>query len=232
MEHTGELTRTKSFETPRVERFMLAVYAWMTVGLAVTAATAFHIAQSESALHMLTKNPLVFLAVFVAEVLLVTVIDRRVRQLSAFSAGAIFVLYALLNGITLSVVVNATTRTSLAQAFVAVSCMFLAMTTVGLCTKKSLDGWSTFLFMGLTGVVVASLLNLLLGSSGMQWVISLASVVVFSGLTAYDTQKLLDAAREGDGGARPVHGALLLYLDFINLVLALLNILGGSEEQA
>jgi FtsH-binding integral membrane protein len=146
-------------------------------------------------------------------------------------AGALFLLYSALTGATISVVLLAYTGSSVASAFAVTAGTFLAMSIYGTVTKRDLTSWSTFLFMGLIGIVIASLVNIFTKSSMVQWVISAAAVVVFTGLTAYDTQRLRRMAAVGAGvAALPVNGALALYLDFINLFLSILNIFGGRRD--
>jgi hypothetical protein len=211
-------------------RFMASVYRWMTVGLAVTALVAQSVAGSEDALRFVLGNRAVFFGLIIAELGLVIAISAAVNRLSAAAAGGLFLLYAALNGATLSVVLLAYTGSSVALAFVTTAATFGAMSVFATVTRRDLSSWGSFLFMGLIGVVIASVVNVFLHSSAMSFVISCAAVVVFTGLAAYDTQKLRALARAGGGAAAlPVNGALALYLDFVNLFLALLRLLGNRR---
>jgi hypothetical protein len=212
-------------------RFMAAVYRWMTLGLLVTSGVAFYVATSESALQAIFGNRMVFWGLVIAQFGLVIALSAAVNKLSAGVAGALFLLYSALTGATLSVVLLAYTGASVASAFAVTAGTFLAMSVYGTVTKRDLTSWSTFLFMGLIGIVIASVVNIFTKSGMVSWVISAAAVVVFTGLTAYDTQRLRRMAAAGVGvAALPVNGALALYLDFINLFLSLLNLFGGRRN--
>ena len=208
-------------------RFMAAVYRWMTFGLALTALVAFSVATSETALRLILGNRLVFFGLILAQLGLVIALSAAATRLSAATAGGLFLLYSALNGVTLSVVLLVYTGASVALAFVSTAGTFAAMSIYATVTRKDLSSWGSFLFMGLIGVIIASLVNMFLHSSMVTFVVSCMSVVVFTGLTAYDTQKLRAFARAGGGsGAMAVNGALALYLDFVNLFLALLRLFG------
>ena len=212
-------------------RFMAAVYRWMTLGLLVTSGVAFYVATSESALQAIFGNRMVFWGLIIAQFGLVIALSAAVNKLSAGVAGALFLLYSALTGATLSAVLIAYTGASVASAFAVTAGTFLAMSVYGTVTKRDLTSWSTFLFMGLIGIVIASVVNIFTRSGMVSWVISAAAVVVFTGLTAYDTQRLRRMAAAGVGiAALPVNGALALYLDFINLFLSLLNLFGGRRN--
>ncbi len=208
-------------------RFMAAVYRWMAGGLVVTALVAFSVASSPEAIQFILGNRIVFYGLVIAELGLVIALSAAVNRLSAASAGALFLLYAALNGATMSVVLLVYTGSSVALAFGTTAGMFGAMSVYATVTKKDLSSWGSFLFMGLIGIVLASVVNIFLGSTLMSFVISCAGVLVFTGLAAYDTQKLRALARAGGGSAAmPVNGALALYLDFVNLFLSLLRLFG------
>jgi len=210
---------------------MTAVYRWMTLGLAVTAVVAYSVASSEAALRLVIGNRLVFFGLIIAEFGLVIGISAAAQRLSAASAGGLFLLYSALNGATLSVVLLMYTGSSVALAFVTTAGTFGAMSVFATVTRRDLSSWGSFLMMGLLGVVIASVVNVFLHSGMMSFVISCAAVVVFTGLAAYDTQKLRALARAGGGAAAmPVNGALALYLDFVNLFLALLRLLGDRRR--
>ena len=208
-------------------RFMAAVYRWMTFGLALTALVAFSVATSETALRLILGNRLVFFGLILAQLGHVIALSAAATRLSAATAGGLFLLYSALNGVTLSVVLLVYTGASVAMAFVSTAGTFAAMSIYATVTRRDLSSWGSFLFMGLIGVIIASLVNMFLHSSMVTFVVSCMSVVVFTGLTAYDTQKLRAFARAGGGsGAMAVNGALALYLDFVNLFLALLRLFG------
>jgi FtsH-binding integral membrane protein len=208
-------------------RFMAAVYRWMTFGLALTALVAFSVATSETALRLILGNRIVFFGLILAQLGLVIALSAAATRLSAATAGGLFLLYSALTGVTLSVVLLAYTGASVALAFVSTAGTFAAMSIYATVTRRDLSSWGSFLFMGLIGVIIASVVNIFLHSSMVTFVVSCMSVVVFTGLTAYDTQKLRAFARAGGGsGAMAVNGALALYLDFVNLFLALLRLFG------
>jgi FtsH-binding integral membrane protein len=212
-------------------RFMAAVYRWMTVGLGLTALVAFSVASSEDAIRFILLNRFVFFGLIIAELGLVVALSAAAARLSAAAAGGLFLLYSALNGATLSIVLLAYTGESVALAFVSTAGTFAAMSLYATVTRKDLSSWGSFLFMGLIGVVIASLVNVFLQSSMVTFIVSCMSVVVFTGLTAYDTQKLRAFARAGGAsGSFAVNGALSLYLDFVNLFLALLRLFGGRRD--
>jgi len=212
--------------------FIGSVYRWMALGLLVTAGVALLVASSQELLEMVVLNRWVFYGLMIAEFGLVIAISAMLPRLSGAAAGGLFLLYSALNGATLSVILLIYTGNSVALAFGITAGTFGAMSVYGTVTKRDLTSWSSFLMMGLFGVVIASLVNLFLRNSAMQFVISCAAVVVFTGLTAYDTQKLRVYARQGGDTAAgaPVGGALMLYLDFINLFLSVLQLLGGRRR--
>jgi FtsH-binding integral membrane protein len=146
-------------------------------------------------------------------------------------ATLLFLGYSLLNGVTLSIVFLVYTAESIGSTFVVTAAMFGAMSVYGYVTKKDLTSWGSFLFMGLIGVVIASVVNIFLRSDSVSWVVSAIGVIVFTGLTAYDTWKLKELAAAGHEGRKPaILGALTLYLDFINLFLMMLRFMGGRRD--
>jgi FtsH-binding integral membrane protein len=216
-----------------IARFFNAVYAWMAVGLAVTASvawiTATHLDVFKPVLH---GGPI--LMIFIAQLVLVMVISAAVQKISAAVATALFVLYAALNGLLFSSIFLVYTRSSIAGTFVACAAMFAVMSLYGLFTKSNLATMGKILFMALIGLVIASIVNIFVASSPLYWIISYAGVIIFAGLTAYDTQRLTQLAIMTQGDAAmaarlSVNGALTLYLDFINLFLFLLRFMGKRE---
>ncbi len=216
--------------------FMRGVYGWMTAGLGVTAALAFLVAGSPALAQLFWGNSILLIGIIIAEVALVFAISGAIHRMSAGTATGLFLLYSALNGITLSVIFAAYAPAAIFKAFVTTAGMFGAMSIYGLTTKKDLTSWGSFLFMGLIGMFIAMLVNIFLQSPMMHFVISIVGVIVFTGLTAYDTQQLRvmgESAPYGDTTAirrGSILGALRLYLDFINLFLMLLRLFGGSRE--
>ncbi|WP_373499469.1 Bax inhibitor-1/YccA family protein [Desulfococcus sp.] len=227
----------KALPQVRVNSFIQSVYNWMAVGLGLTGFTAFFVAGSPAMMQLIFGNRLLFFGLIIAELVLVFTLSARVGKMQASTATGIFVLYAVLNGLTLSVIFLAYTASSIASTFFICAGTFLACSIYGMMTKRDLTSMGGFLMMGLIGIIIASVVNMFMQSSGMAMIISYIGVLVFVGLTAYDTQKLkqmamtqpdgLDAAVVRKGA---IIGALSLYLDFINLFLMLLRIFGGSRD--
>ena len=207
------------------------VYTWMGIGLTITAFMALTTLSSPAILNAVLGNRLVFYGLMIGELALVFILSGAINKLSAAAATLIFTTYSALNGITLSVVAMAYTSSSITSTFVTTAGMFGAMSFYGYLTKRDLTSWGSFLFMGLIGVVIASLVNIFLRSEAIYWVVTYAGVIVFVGLTAYDAQQIKAMALQGFGDEESerkgaVIGALRLYLDFVNLFLMLLNIFG------
>ena len=206
------------------------VYAWMGGGLLVTAFMAMVTLSSPALLNAVFGNRLVFYGLILGELGLVIAISGAINRLSAATASLLFLLYAALNGVTMSVIFAVYTAESVSSTFVITAATFGSMSAFGYLTKRDLTGWGSFLFMGLIGVVIASLVNIFTQSSAVSWIISAVGVIVFTGLTAYDTQKIKAMAANGAEGRKPaILGALTLYLDFINLFLMLLRLLGNRR---
>lgn len=205
--------------------FMARVYRWMVAGLALTGVTAFLVAANETLFRSLLPWMRPLMLVELGVVLAFSFLARRV---SGVVAALMFLAYAFLNGVTFSVLFYAFQLGSLATVFFITAGTFAALSLYGTVTKRDLGAWGTFLFMGLVGILLAGLVNLFVQSSMLGFVVSCASVVVFAGLTAWDTQKLraLHAYAGPGEGSLAISGALTLYLDFINLFLSLLQLLG------
>lgn len=235
MANYGSMPRTQA-RAEVMNAFMRGVYGWMTAGLGVTAVLAFLVATSPTLAQLFWGNSILLIGIIIAEVGLVFAISGAIHRMSAGTATSLFLLYSALNGITLSIIFAAYAPAAIFKAFVTTAGMFGAMTIYGLTTKKDLTSWGSFLFMGLIGVFIAMIVNIFLQSPVMHFVISLVGVIVFTGLTAYDTQQLRvmgESAPYGDATAirrGSILGALRLYLDFINLFLMLLRLFGGSRE--
>jgi len=220
----------------QVNTFIRSVYNWMAIGLALTGFTAFYVSNSETMLKLIFGNQLIFFGLIIGELVLVFSLASRVNKMQASTATSLFVLYAALNGVTLSAIFLIYTRSSIASTFFICAATFVASSIYGMVTKRDLTSMGQFMFMGLIGIVIASVVNLFVRSSGMSLIVSYIGVIVFVGLTAYDTQKLRTMALsqpDGLDGATvrkgAILGALTLYLDFINLFLMLLRILGSRE---
>jgi FtsH-binding integral membrane protein len=206
------------------------VYAWMGAGLAITAFMSLITLSSPVMLNAILGNRLVFYGIMIGELVLVFTLVGAINKMSAATATLVFIVYSALNGITLSGVALAYTASSITSTFVTTAGMFGAMSLFGFMTKRDLTSWGSFLFMGLIGVVIASVVNIFVGSSSVSWVISGIGVLVFTGLTAYDTWKIKAMAAQGTEGRKPaILGALTLYLDFINLFLMLLRFTGNRR---
>jgi FtsH-binding integral membrane protein len=206
------------------------VYAWMGGGLMITALVAMVTVSSPALLNAVFGNRLVFYALILGELGLVVAISGAINRLSATAASLLFITYAALNGVTMSVIFAVYTAESIGSTFVITAATFGTMSVYGYLTKRDLTGWGNFLFMGLIGVVIASLVNIFTQSSAASWVISAVGVIVFTGLTAYDTWKIKAMAAAGAEGRKPaILGALTLYLDFINLFLMLLRLVGNRR---
>jgi uncharacterized protein len=226
-------TATTAAGAERVTAFLRKVYGWMFAGLGITAAVAFGVAGSPRILQALVSNRILFFGLLIAELGLVFYLSARVSRLAPGTAAGLFIAYSALNGATLSLILLAFTGTSIATTFVVTAGMFGALALYGSTTKRSLAGVGQFVFMGLIGLVLASIVGLFWQNSGLQFVISVVGVIVFTGLTAWDAQRLKQMAAvtpEGQVGSYAVVGALALYLDFINLFLFLLRFLGGRRN--
>ena len=227
----------------RVNSFIRSVYNWMAIALTLTGFTAFYVANSPQILGLLfnvvgnrLQPTMLFWGCLIGELVLVFTLSARVQKMKAQTATALFVLYSVLNGVTLSSIFIIYTRSSITSVFFICSATFVATSLFGYFTKKDLTSMGQFMFMGLIGIVIASFANFFFKSTGMQMIISYIGVIVFVGLTAYDTQKLKGMAlsQPADVSAGVIRkgaliGALTLYLDFINLFLMLLHILGNRE---
>ena len=219
-----------------VNTYVRSVYNWMAIGLGLTGIVAFYVINSPSLLQLIFGNRLIFFGLIIGELALVFSISARVHKMQASTATALFVLYAALNGATLSVVFLAYTKSSIASTFFICAGTFVACSIYGWTTKRDLTSFGGFLVMGLIGIIIASLVNLFLRSSAMHMIISYIGVFVFVGLTAYDTQKIKNMALTQPAGLEAgairkgaILGALSLYLDFINLFLMLLRIFGDRR---
>jgi hypothetical protein len=221
-----------SFAIDRVNAYLRGVYGWMAAGLAVTAVTAWIVGSSPALVYAVVTNRLLFWGLVIAQLGIVFGLSARVQHLAPGTAAMLFVLYSMLTGVTLSVILLAFTGESIATTFVVTAGMFGALAFYGSTTRRDLTGFGSFLFMGLVGLVLASIVGLFWQNDALQFVISFIGVIVFTGLTAYDAQRLkaMALASGGQTGAYEIVGALALYLDFINLFLFLLRFMGHRRE--
>jgi len=215
-------------------RVINQVYLWMTLGLALTGATAFFVASTDSIKQVIFGNQIVFWGLVIAELGLVFVISGLISRLSAAAATGLFFLYSALNGLTLASIFLVYNLGSIAGVFLITAGTFGVMSLYGITTKTDLTKIGNLLFMALIGMVIAGLVNIFIGSSVFSLIISVIGVVVFTGLTAYDAQRIKEmstAALDGESeGKIAVLGALSLYLNFINLFLSLLRLFGSRDE--
>ena len=213
---------------------MRKVYVWMTLALVITGFTAYGVANSPGVLQAIYTNPVIFWGLIIAEFALVIGVSAAINRLSLTTATLMFVLYSVINGAMLSSIFLVYTQSSITTVFFITAGTFGAMALVGYTTKTDLTTMGKYLFMALIGLIIATLVNLFLKSSGMTMILSYVGVLIFVGLTAYDSQKikemLLQAPDAGEGAQKlALLGALTLYLDFINLFIYLLRIFGKRE---
>ncbi len=214
--------------------FFRKVYLWMTAGLGTTALAAFFMLSSRSAMQLIFGNRMLFFALIIAELGLVFAMSAAINRISATTATLMFLGYSALNGVTFAAIFLIYTKSSIVSAFLVTAGTFAAMSMYGYATKRDLTGFGSFLFMGLIGLIIASLVNMFLHSEMIYWITSYIGVFIFVGLTAYDTQQLKQIGQAGFADEEQRHkasiiGALRLYLDFINLFLMLLRIMGDRR---
>jgi len=217
-----------------VAAFISKVYAFMAGALVVTALAAYYGSQSAELINFIYGNRTVLFGLFIVEILLVGVLSARINKMSYSTAALIFVGYSLLNGITLSSIFLLYTQSSLTATFAATAGTFGAMSLLGYFTKKDLTKFGGIMYMALIGLIIASVVNWIWPGPTMYMIITYAGVLIFVGLTAYDTQKIKRIGQELDinteqGKKAAILGALSLYLDFINLFLLLLRFLGSRD---
>jgi FtsH-binding integral membrane protein len=221
-------------QTSALTRFMNAVYAWMCVGLALTAAVAYYVSHNAAMMKPIF-NAGGFLILLIAELALVVVITRAVNKINAMTATALFLLYAGLNGLTLSAIFLIYSLPTIGAAFAVTAGMFGTMSVIGFVMKTDLTRFGSYFLMALVGIIIASVVNIFWANSLLYWGITYLGVLLFVGLTVYDTQRLKYMARQLEGNeamsARmSIVGSLILYLDFINLFLLILRILGRRSS--
>lgn len=221
---------SKSISQEALKSFLTRVFGWMGAGLLVTAMTAQWVITNIGMI-----NPMLFFGAVIVELFLVYRISRYVMGMSLNMATGLFIFYSALNGFTLSGLAFIYTTESLASTFLSAAGLFGVMAFYGAVTKKDLTSWGSFLFMGLIGIIISSIVNIFIGSGTLQLAVSAIGVLVFTGLTAYDVQKILKMYEFGDqesdtGGKKAILGALTLYLDFINLFIMLLRLFGNRRN--
>ena len=213
---------------------MRKVYVWMTLALVITGVTAYGVATSPGLMIAIATNKLLFWGLIIAEFGLVLAISAAINKLSLTTATLLFVLYSVINGATLSFIFAIYTMSSIASVFFITAGTFAVMAFIGYTTKKDLTSMGKILLMALIGIIIATVVNIFLKSTGLEMIVSYLGVLIFVGLTAYDSQKikqmLLMAPDAGEGAQKlALLGALSLYLDFVNLFIYLLRIFGRRE---
>lgn len=209
------------------------VYIWMSLALFITGITALIVANNSSLIYSLMSNQLLFWGLIIGEVVMVAVLAARIHKLSLATATVMFIAYSIINGVTMSLLFLLYTSESIASTFFITAGTFGAISAYGYFTKKDLSSLGSILIMALIGILIASLVNIFLGSSTLYWIISYVGVAIFVGLTAYDTQKIKESIMNSDVNETAykiaLMGALELYLDFINLFIYLLRIFGDRD---
>ena len=214
---------------------MRKVYLWMALALTITGVTAYGVATSPNILTLIYQNTAIFWGLMIGELALVMIVSGAINRLSLTMATLLFALYSVLNGLTMSSIFLVYTMASIAKVFFITAATFAAMAFYGYTTKRDLSRMGTLLFMALIGLIIATIVNLFLKSSGLDLILSYAGVLIFVGLTAWDTQKIKQMLANqydmGEGAQKlALLGALSLYLDFINLFLYLLRIFGNRNN--
>ena len=215
----------------RVRAFIQQVYGWMAAALAVTGFVALAVSRSASLQRIIFGSQFVFFGLIIGELLLVMWLATRISTMSASTATTVFIGYSVLNGLTMGAIFLAYAQATVAQAFFVTAGLFMVMTLYGFFTNTDLTRLGHLVGMALIGFIIATLVNLFLRSEGLYWLITYAGVVIFVGLVAYDSQRIKEMALSGVGDGEAgrkyaIMGALRLYLDFVNLFLLLLRILG------
>jgi FtsH-binding integral membrane protein len=221
----------------RVNSFVRSVYNWMAIGLGITGVVAYGVANSPGVTEVIFGSQLVFFGLIIAQLAMVYMISARIQRMQASTATMLFIVYSALNGATLSSIFLVYAQSAITSTFFICAATFAACSVYGWTTRRDLTTMGGFLTMGLIGIVIASVVNMFIQSSAVSTIVSYVGVLVFVGLTAYDTQEIKNMAlsqpADIDAGAvrkGAILGALKLYLDFINLFLMLLRIFGGRRD--
>ncbi|MFH1715265.1 MAG: Bax inhibitor-1/YccA family protein [Elusimicrobiota bacterium] len=225
---------TEDMVAAEQRRFMNKVYGWMSIGLVLTGFIAHFVMSSPVLFRSIAGNPIIFFGLIIGELIIVFKLAGSIMNISAGRATALFLGYSAMNGLTLSVVFAVYTAESIAVTFFVTAGTFAVMSLYGYVTKRDLTGVGQFMIMGLIGIIIASVVNFFLKSSQLYWMITYIGILIFVGLTAYDTQKIKQMNIIGNDGTdedrkEAVLGALRLYLDFINLFLMLLRLFGNRR---
>jgi len=222
----------------RVNSFVRSVYNWMAIGLGITGVVAYGVANSPGVTEVIFGSQLVFFGLIIAQLAMVYMISARIQRMQASTATMLFIVYSALNGATLSSIFLVYAQSAITSTFFICAATFTACSVYGWTTRRDLTTMGGFLTMGLIGIVIASVVNMFIQSSAVSTIVSYIGVLVFVGLTAYDTQDIKNMAlsQPGDIDAGAVRkgailGALKLYLDFINLFLMLLRIFGSGRDE-
>ncbi len=223
--YSGQMTQDTA-----ISAYFANVYKWMTVAMGLTTLVAWFVSQNAALADFLALRPMVIWVLFAVEIGFVWYISARAHKMSYGAAIGTFLFYAALNGVTLSFIFSMYSTASIFQTFLVTTAMYAATSLYGYTTKRDLTGFGSFLFMALVGIIIASVVNLWLASPMIQWVTTFGGIVVFAGLAAYDHQKLKEMALSGGPASLAILGALSLYLDFINLFLFLLRLMGSSRD--
>lgn len=217
-----------------VATLMRSVYYWMAAALAITGLTAWVVANNPAMVAAIFSSELIYWGLFIAELVLVMVLSAAIHKMSFMTATLMFIVYSVLNGVVLSSIFIVFTASSIASTFFICAAMFISLAIYGSVTKKDLSGIGRFLFMALIGLIIASLVNVFMASTGLYWIITFAGVLIFAGLTAWDAQKIqnmLAMCDDVDESTQKIAllGSLSLYLDFINMFLYLLRLFGNRK---
>jgi FtsH-binding integral membrane protein len=236
MSNFGNFSLSSAPSRPRTQAseasaFLWSVYRWMSLGLAVSGLTAFYVASSPEAVSIIYGNKLLFFGLIIAQLGLVIAFSPVAMRTSTSTAGAMFLGYSALTGVTLSSIFLAYSQASIAQAFFVTAASFAGLSVYGATTKRDLSAMGRFMVIGLIGFIIASVVNIFLRSPAVYWVSTYAGVLIFAGLTAWETQRLRHIYMSvGGAGNLALRGALIMYLDFVNLFLMLLRIFGGDRR--
>mgnify|MGYP006330342247 FL=1 len=215
-------------------KFLTKVYSWMSLALLLSGITAFIVATSPFLINLVFGNKIGFPLLAIGEIVLVWWLSASIRKISTMAASIAFLAYSIINGATLASIFYVFSLDSIIVVFLVSALMFIGMSLYGVFSKSDIMSFGRYFSMAIIGLIVASVINIFLKSSGFNWVISIVTVVIFTGLTAYDTRKMILVSQQADGSdmfqKASIIGALELYLDFINIFLALLRIFGKSRD--
>ena len=215
-------------------KFLTKVYGWMSLALLLSGITAFIVANSHFLINLFFGNKIGFPLLAIGEIVLVWWLSASIRKISTMTASIAFLAYSVINGATLASIFYVFSLDSIIVVFLVSALMFIGMSLYGVFSKSDIMSFGRYFSMAIIGLIVASVINIFLKSSGFNWVISIVTVVIFTGLTAYDTRKMILVSQQADGSdmfqKASIIGALELYLDFINIFLALLRIFGKSRD--